>query len=163
MLRKQWMENERLLFQLETLPLELGRQESDTWLPPLLRNYLMWVGFAVPVVVYAINGLHSHFSFFPFIQLNTYVHFLRDSIGLNLRPRFEIIGLSYLLSLGVFLGVWSFAFLTILHSGVEQMLGWSIGPGQPYLMLANPSVAHMAQGAMFFWCAPAFGRLVATW
>ena len=82
------MENERLLFPLATLPLELGRQESDTWLPPLLRNYLTWVGFAVPFVVYAINGLHSYFGFFPFIQLNTYVRFLRDLIGLNLRPRF---------------------------------------------------------------------------
>ena len=66
MLRKQWMENERLLFPLATLPLELGRQESDTWLPPLLRNYLTWVGFAVPFVVYAVNGLHSYFSFFTF-------------------------------------------------------------------------------------------------
>ena len=84
MLRKQWMENERLLFPLATLPLELGRQESGVWLPPLLRNYLTWVGFAVPFVVYAINGLHSYFNFFPFIQLNTYVRFLRDSIGLNL-------------------------------------------------------------------------------
>ena len=51
MLRKQWMENERLLFPLATLPLELGRQESDAWLPTLLRNYLTWVGFAVPFVV----------------------------------------------------------------------------------------------------------------
>ena len=132
MLRKQWMEKERLLFPLATLPLELGRQESGVWLPPLLRNYLTWVGFAVPFVVYAINGLHSYFSFFPFIQLNTHVRFLRDSIGINLRPRFEVIGLSYLLSLDVSLGVWLFAFLAILHSGVEQLLGWSIGPGQPY-------------------------------
>ena len=150
MLRKQWMENERLLFPLATLPLELGRQESDTWLPPLLRNYLTWIGFAVPFVVYGINGLHSYFNFFPFIQLNAYVRFLRDSIGLNLRPRFEVIGLSYLLSLDVSLGVWFFAFFSILHSGVERLLGWSIGPGQPYSMPATPSVAHMAQGAMFF-------------
>ena len=65
MLRKQWMENERLLFPLATLPLELGRQEPDTWLPPLLRNYLTWIGFAVPFVIHGINGLHSYFNFFP--------------------------------------------------------------------------------------------------
>ena len=73
---------------------ELGRQEPDTWLPPLLRNYLTWIGFAVPFVIYGINGLHRTLTFFPFAQLNAYVRFLRDSIGLNLRPRFEVIGLS---------------------------------------------------------------------
>ena len=52
------------------------------------------------------------------------MRFFRDSIGLNLRPRFEVIGLSYLLSLDVSLGVWFFAFLSILHSGVERLLGW---------------------------------------
>ncbi len=150
MLRKQWMENERLLFPLATLPIELGRQESGKWLPPLLRNYLTWIGFALPFVVYGINGLHSYFSFFPFVELNTYVRFLRNAIGLNLRPRFEVIGLSYLLSLDVSFGVWFFAFAAILHSGVERMLGWSIGPGQPYSLPATASVAHLAQGAMFF-------------
>ena len=150
MLRKQWMENERLLFPLATLPIELGRQESGKWLPPLLRSYLTWIGFALPFVVYGINGLHSYFSFFPFVELNTYVRFLRNAIGLNLRPRFEVIGLSYLLSLDVSFGVWFFAFAAILHSGVERMLGWSIGPGQPYSLPATASVAHLAQGAMFF-------------
>ena len=65
-------------------------------------------------------------------------------------PRFEVIGLSYLLSLDVSFGVWFFAFLATMHTGFERMLGWSIGPGQPYSMPASASVAHLAQGAMFF-------------
>ena len=37
-----------------------------------------------------------------------------------------------------------------LHTGVERLFGWSIGPSQPYSMPASASVAHLAQGAMFF-------------
>jgi len=149
-LRKQWMENERLLFPLSTLPLELGQEQEGRLLPPLLRNYLTWIGFSIPFLIHSINGLHSYFNFFPFITLNTPLRFLRESVYMNLRPRFEVIGLSYLLSLDVSFGVWCFAFLAHVHTGVERLLGWSIGPSQPYSMPASASVAHLAQGAMFF-------------
>lgn len=149
-LRKQWMENERLLFPLATLPLEMSQQEEGKLLPPLFRNYLTWAGFALPFIIHGINGLHSYFGFIPSIQLNTYFRVLRNAIGFSLLPRFEVIGLSYLLSLDVSFGVWFFAFLATMHTGIERMLGWSIGPGQPYSLPASPSVAHLAQGAMFF-------------
>ena len=149
-LRKQWMEHERLLFPLSTLPIELLQEERGHLLPPFLRNYLTWLGFLIPFVIYGVNGLHTYFNFFPFIQLNTPLSFLREAVRLNLRPRFEVIGLSYLLSLDVSFGVWFFAFLAYVHTGVERLFGWSIGPPQPYSMPASASVAHLAQGAMFF-------------
>ena len=149
-LRKQWMEHERLLFPLSVLPLELAQGEQGRLLPPLLRNYLTWVGFLLPFLINLVNGLHSYFNYFPFIQLNTPLRFLRESVRMNLYPRFEVIGLSYLLSLDVSFGVWFFAFLAYVHTGVERLFGWSIGPSQPYSMPASASVAHLAQGAMFF-------------
>ena len=115
-LRKQWMEHERLLFPLSSLPIELLQEKRGHLLPPFLRNYLTWVGFLIPFVIYAVNGLHTYFNFFPFIQLNTPLSFLREAVRLNLRPRFEVIGLSYLLSLDVSFGVWFFAFLAYVHS-----------------------------------------------
>ncbi len=149
-LRKQWMENERLLFPLSVLPLELSQEQEGHMLPALLRNYLTWVGFSLPFFINSINGLHSYFNFFPSIQLNTPLRFLNNAIALNLYPRFEVIGLSYLLSLDVSLGIWFFAFMAHIHTGAERVLGWSIGPPQPYSMPASASVAHLAQGAMFF-------------
>ena len=58
-LRKQWMEHERLLFPLSVLPLELAQGEQGRLLPPLLRNYLTWVGFLLPFLINLVNGLHS--------------------------------------------------------------------------------------------------------
>ena len=149
-LRKQWVERERLLFPLATLPLEMSVQEEDRLLPPLLRNYLTWIGLLIPTVINSINGLHSYFNFIPSISLYNVLPILRNSVILRCPIRFEVIGLSYLLSLDVSFGVWFFAFLAYIQTGVQRLVGFSIGPLQPYSPPAPPSVAHIAMGALFY-------------
>ncbi len=149
-LRKPWMEHERLIFPLSILPLELSAKKDGKWLPPLLRNYLTWIGFSIPLLINSVNGLHAYFNFVPAININSYISIIRNSMTLQLEPHFEVIGLSYLLSLDVSLSVWFFALLANVHTGIERGMGWSIGPSQPYSMPASASVAHLAQGAMFF-------------
>ena len=147
-LRKQWVERERLLFPLAILPLEMSDAGEQRLLPPLYRDWLTWIGFAIPFGINGINALHRYFNFIPPIRLNTTLWILRDAVNLNCTPRFEVIGLSYLLSLDVSLGIWFFAFLAHLQTGVQRMMGWSIGPLQPFSDPAVPSVAHMALGAL---------------
>jgi hypothetical protein len=149
-LRRQWVERERLLFPLATLPLEMSQSAQGRKLPPFFRNYLTWIGFAVPALINTVNGLHAYYNFVPRIDLSTAVFILRNSVNLNCTPRFEVIGLSYLLSLDVSFGVWFFAFVALIQTGVERMVGWSIGPTQPFSDPATPSVAHLALGALFF-------------
>ncbi|MCC7265609.1 MAG: hypothetical protein IT369_24135 [Candidatus Latescibacteria bacterium] len=155
-LRKQWMEREKLLYPLAILPLELCARDGNTLLPPLLRNPLTWLGFALPALINSANALHAYFNFIPPISLATAVPILRNAVWLNFTPRFEVIGLSYLLSLDVSFGVWFFALLAHLHNGLELWLGWSIGPIQPFSDPASPSVAHLALGALFFLVASCF-------
>ncbi len=150
MLRKQWVERERLLFPLATLPMEMSQQTKDKFLPAIFRNYLTWVGFSLPFLINLINGLHAFYNFIPRIDLNLIVPIMRNSVYMNCTPRFEVIGLAYLLSLDVSFGVWFFAFLALLQTGIQRMLGWSIGPIQPFSDPAPPSVAHIALGALFF-------------
>ena len=147
-LRKQWVERERLLFPLAILPLEMSDCEERRLLPPLLRDWFTWAGFAVPVFINSINALHRYYNFIPPIRMNLVVWILRDSISLNCTPRFEVLGLSYLLSLDVSLGIWFFAFVAHLQTGIQRMMGWNIGPLQPFSDPAAPSVAHIALGAM---------------
>ena len=155
-LRKQWAEHERLLFPLATLPLQMSTQQEDRWLPAFLRNPLMWIGFLIPAAINSINALHAYFNFIPRLNLNVSLSILRDSVSLNFTPRFEVIGLSYLLSLDVAFGVWFFAFLAHLQTGLERMMGWSIGPIQPFSDPGTPSVAHLALGALFFLVGASF-------
>jgi hypothetical protein len=149
-LRKQWIEREKLLFPMAVLPLEMSAEEPGRVLPPFFRSYLMWIGFLIPFLINSLEALHRYYNFIPVISLDASIPILRNSIYLRCSPRLEVIGLSYLLSLDVGFGVWFFAFLALLQTGVERMLGWSIGPVQPFSDPASPSVAHLAQGALLF-------------
>ena len=149
-LRKQWVEREKLLFPMAVLPLEMSTEEPDRKLPPFFSNYLMWIGFLIPFLINGLEALHKYYHFIPPINLDASIPILHNTVHLRCSPRFEVIGLSYLLSLDVGFGVWFFAFLALLQTGLERMLGWSIGPVQPFSDPASPSVAHMAQGALFF-------------
>ena len=65
-LRRQWVENERLAYPMVQLPLAmLADDERDSVLKPLFRNPLMWAGFAIPFVMGSINALHNYFPFVP--------------------------------------------------------------------------------------------------
>ncbi|MFA6111567.1 MAG: DUF6785 family protein [Candidatus Latescibacterota bacterium] len=156
LLRKQWLERERLLFPLSTLPLEMAGSSQDRAWPAFFRNPLTWIGFSIPLCLHSVNALHSYYSVVPLINLSSSVTLLRNSVSLVCTPRLEVIGLSYLLSLDVSFGIWFFALLALLASGLERMFGWSIGPIQPFSDPAPPSVAHLALGALFFLVAASF-------
>jgi len=148
MLRKQWVERERLLFPLAILPLQMTECEEDHLLPPIFRSGLMWFGFSLPTAINSLNALHAYHNIIPPLRLSSVIWILRDSIGLNCTPRFEVIGLSYLLTLDVSFGIWFFAFMAHIQTGLQRMMGWNIGPLQPFSDPAVPSVAHMALGAL---------------
>ncbi len=70
LIRKQWVDNERLSFPLVQLPLELitdegglGRQVGSQF----LGRGLTWWGFALPVVVFTLTGLHQFYPQIPAI------------------------------------------------------------------------------------------------
>lgn len=149
-LRKQWFEREKLLFPLATLPLEMSRLEDGRVVASFWRNRLMWLGFLLPATVNSINGLNAYYPAVPRIDVGSSILIMRHSMAISTTPRFEVIGLSYLLSLDVSFGIWFFAVLAHLQTGAERMLGWSIGPVQPFSDPASPSVAHLALGALFF-------------
>ncbi len=56
-LRKQWVDNEKLSFPLVNLPIELARGESDG--RSFFANPYVWIGFALPTVVFTLNGIHG--------------------------------------------------------------------------------------------------------
>ena len=69
-LRRQWVDRERLTFPLATLPLQMSAETEGRLLPPFLRNHLTWVGFSIPAVIGSINALHRYYNYIPWIDLN---------------------------------------------------------------------------------------------
>ena len=65
-LRRRWVEQERLSFPITALPLELTREGSGT---AFFRNKLMWAGFAIAFCLELLAGIAYLFPSVPYIPL----------------------------------------------------------------------------------------------
>jgi len=118
LLRRQWIEEERLIFPLVQLPIQVlevgrdGRAES-AW-PAFFRNRVMWIGLAIPLIVHSINGLHFFVPAVPQIPLshpiNQYFHNKPwNQMGWVIALlHFSIVGFSFLLSNELSFSLWFF-------------------------------------------------------
>lgn len=131
-LRKQWVERERFSFPLVKLPAEMVERPigEKSRLNSFLKNRLTWIGFAIPVFLHTINGLHRYFPYVPEIPLYFYPdkYFterpwtaLRSTI-MMIYP--SVIGFSYLLSLDVSFSFWFFYMIYKLQSLIAFAAGF---------------------------------------
>ena len=72
-MRRQWSDNERLSYPLVQLPVEMMREQPGR---SFLSNPLTWIGFAIPTILFGVNGLHNWNPALPSvpveISLNSY-------------------------------------------------------------------------------------------
>ena len=66
LVRKQWVENERLMFPIVHIPMEITR---DGGLTGLWRSHIFWLGFVVPVVVETMATLHTLLPPVPYVPI----------------------------------------------------------------------------------------------
>jgi len=134
LLRKQWIERERLVYPIVQLPLEMTR--SDGW---LFKSKMMWIGFAISGGIDLINGLHALFPALPEIpvrQAEIGRYFTGkpwNAIGWT--PLYILpfgVGLGFLMPLEMSFSAW---FFYLFWKG-ERVLGRALGlaslPGFPY-------------------------------
>ncbi|MDP6701950.1 MAG: hypothetical protein QGH25_20020, partial [Candidatus Latescibacteria bacterium] len=124
-LRKQWIENERLVFPLVQLPIAM--LQADEKRPGVLnaffKNPLMWIGFAIPAVIQSVNGLHHYYPYFPRIVLDNYIPLFRDTIQIPLRLSFQMVGFSYFVNRDIAFGLCFFYLLNTVQQGIFNVLG----------------------------------------
>lgn len=65
LIRKQWTENEKLVFPLVQLPIAMAAEDSG---PKFYANKIMWAGFCIAFAIGVINGLHALYPSFPVLQ-----------------------------------------------------------------------------------------------
>ena len=148
-LRRPWVEQERLVFPLTQLPLEMLRGNDESIFPPLFRNPLMWIGFALPFVIQLARGLHHYFFSIPEIQtLFDPIYLFRHSVRLIVFVNFAIIGLAYFLNLQVGFSVWFFHLLGRCQTGVFNIIGLQIKGHNESLTGSSIALSHQGMGAM---------------
>ncbi|NLN75313.1 MAG: hypothetical protein GX139_03250 [Armatimonadetes bacterium] len=66
-LRRIWIDQERLTFPIAQMPLEIMNPKQDIFKKPLF-----WIGFAVPVILQSLLVFHNWFPAVPAMQLKAY-------------------------------------------------------------------------------------------
>lgn len=160
-IRRQWMDNEKLSFPLAQLPLEIASDEEGG---TFFRNRLMWLGALVPVAVYCVKEWHLLQPTVPDVtvqwNLSDYVTTLPWSAaagGTAFILSFAAIGFFFLLPTDVLFSIWFFFLLTRLEQLMATVYNMDT-PGMPIypppLFVGYQTVgAYLVLVGYFFWIA----------
>lgn len=114
LIRRQWIESERLTFPTVYVPLNVTAGDGAFW-----RNKVAWIGMAIPFVIGTLNTLNRNFPAVPKLEVRNIdlSASFRDppwnamgGLTLSLYP--FVIGIAFLLSSEVTFSCWLFYLLT---------------------------------------------------
>ncbi|OIO03766.1 hypothetical protein AUJ67_00310 [Candidatus Desantisbacteria bacterium CG1_02_49_89] len=156
-LRKQWVENEKLVFPLVQLPLEMVSTEEGKlpgFIPAFFKNKIMWLGFIIPAAIHTINGLHYYFPFIP--QINLFFDMTKyfsakpwNAINpLWIIIHFSVIGFVYLLPVELSFSLFFFYWIFHLQAVIGNMMGFPLPYTQGYTAPIRAFAAYQMTGAL---------------
>lgn len=124
-LRKQWIEYERLDYALMELPLAMV-EEGDTpsRLPPFMRSPLFWMGFSFSIFGILWNIVSYFNPTFPVFPWRfEAISFGRDFQAIRMNLYWPIVGFAYFINLDVSFSICFFYFLAVIEEGLFNRFG----------------------------------------
>ena len=143
-LRRQWMDHERLQYPLMQPSLAMIVQERGNLLPPLFRRLSFWVGLSIPFSVGCFISLHQYDPGVPDIPLYTSLPFFQRTTVLIPHLSFATIGFTYFLSRDISLGIWLLNLIAKLQEGTLRYLGISSNETMEWVTV--PLLGHQNMG-----------------
>lgn len=160
LMRRSWVEEERLTFPLVLLPLEMTERGGNN---PFWTNPLMWTGFVVAGVLESFNFINFLYPAFPTIPLKPSMGANNIAAFLTVRPWNAIghlwiafypfaIGIAYLLALDVSFSCW-FLYLVgkaaLLFCSVAGLSEGGSGPANRAPFLREQGLGAFVGVALF--------------
>lgn len=114
LLRRQWLEHEKLMFPHVTMVTSLV-EENGGDRPQVLKDRLFWVGAGVSGFIFLLEGLNHYFPAVPKLGLAdlSLRDFLVDEPWASMRPELAIqpylVAIAYLLTTEITFSIWFFA------------------------------------------------------
>ena len=153
-IRKQWMDRERLNFPITALPLELTKDGGAGY---LLNSKLFWAGLALPVIIESLASLNYLYPSIPFIPIKPSDPRLDLTAVFNVAPwngmgytvlSFYplVIGLTYFLSLDIGFSLWFFYLFTKFENVWATSMGYH-DPGASLSASRMPYIGEQSVGA----------------
>jgi hypothetical protein len=166
LLRKQWIDREKLSYPIIQLPFEMTQPGNGT---VFFRNNLMWLGFGIAVGINLMKGLHFLYPQVPNIPL------IRDFSTYNLGRFFtsepwnaigdmivtimvSIVGLAFLIPLELSFSLWVFYLLRAAQRVLGATIGWRLAGGTIYditFVKWQATGAYIGLAIFAFWVARA--------
>ena len=125
-LRRQWVENERLVFPLAQVPLAMIQEDEEGGrriLKPFFKNPIMWCGLLIPFFINSVNALHNYFNFIAPIVPQTSVEIFNRTATLNIRLNFLMFGFAYFINSNIAFSLWFFYLLHVVQESVFSYVG----------------------------------------
>ncbi len=160
LLLKPWVKQERLVFPLMHLPLEMAGAGSAS-VPSFFGDPLMWTCFGVVAAIHTVNGLRYYVPWIPSIN----VHLISLDAYFQQRPfsavtpfwvriPFSIIGLAYLLPLEISFSLWVCYFFFLTQQIIADAMGLPLRNVQAYPV--KDFVAHQMIGGIIVYALYGF-------
>ncbi|MCM8760225.1 MAG: hypothetical protein NC832_00675, partial [Candidatus Omnitrophica bacterium] len=149
-LRKQWVEKERLIYPLTILPKEMVKEgDKKGKLSPFFKSPLMWLGFSLAFIIYSTIALNNYFPMFPPIVLSHSIPIFRRTLDLMFYISLPVIGFTFFVNLNVLFSVWFFNLLFKIVRGSFNIMGISSAENVGiYGCGGEPIFNHFGMGAM---------------
>lgn len=150
-LRRQWIDRERLTFPTVAVPLQLIQDGRG-----VLSSRILWIGFAIPFTINVMNTIHFNLPIVPYIPTRTadqpdlgllFTSPPWNAIGptpISVYP--FVIGIAYLLTVEVSLSCWLFWLVTKLEFVFGAATGVSAGATSG-AQSAFPYIGHQGAGS----------------
>jgi len=158
LLRRRWVESERLTFPIVWLPMEMTRPSGV-----LFRSRSLWGGFALAFAPQFLNGLQHYYSWLPVIQTKYQV--IQQSLfpdppwnamsPLTIAFHPLMIGLGYLLPMDLLFSTWFFHFFWQAERVLAAVIGFTPdeqGTGFPHIV-DQAAGGFLALGVLALWGA----------
>ena len=123
-MRRQWMDRERLLYPLMQVPLGmLEDRDPPSLIKPFLKNPIMWTGFAVPFLFNSVNAFSRYFEFVPRVDIDFPLAIARNTVVVPIRLNYLMLGLAYFINTGISFSLWFFYLLSKTQEAVFSVVG----------------------------------------
>ena len=125
-LRKHWMEREKLSFPLTQLPLQMTTNRN------FFKLKTLWIGFSISAIIRVTNGLHDIFPALPsfpsnFVLDRFFTEKPWNAIGYSsMSFNLAIVGLTYFMPLDLAFSTWFFFWLTRAERITASLVGINV-------------------------------------
>jgi len=128
-LRKQWVDKERLPFPLAEVPIALSNCEQSQGIPRIFKDRLFLVGAAIPLGIISWNIATYFLLDLPVIPVGRHrvMRLGRHMPYIDVKVNFFCVGLAYFTNLDVLLSIWLFYVINLFQIGIFNRIGFTIG------------------------------------